>query len=105
MQISKILFAKVNSKTTKLGITTGDHTVCFQFSNKPVYGGVSILGTSIYIPDGYGLTLKSATAVGATGDFASAISMNRYGNFYRPSTTNSNLSGYMIQATVTIQQL
>lgn len=95
----------LNSKTTKLGITPGDHTVCFQFSNKPVYDGVSILGTSIYLPDGYSLILKSATAVGATGDFASAISMNRYGNFYRPSTTYSNLSGYMIQATVTIQQL
>lgn len=95
----------LNSKTTKLGITPGDHTVCFQFSNKPVHDGVAILGTSIYLPDGYGLTLKSATAVGATGDFASAISMNRYGNYYRPSTTNQNLGGYMIQATVAIHQL
>ena len=92
-----------NSKTTKLSITPWDHTVCFQFSSKPVYGGTAILGTSIYVPDGYGLTLKSATAIGASGDFTGAISMNRYGNFYRPSTTNQNLGGYMIQATVTIQ--
>ena len=98
-------FTPINSKTTKLGITPGDHTVCFQFSNKPVYGGTAILGTSIYVPDGYGLTLKSATAIGASGDFTGAISMNRYGNFYRPSTTNQNLGGYMIQATVTIQKL
>lgn len=80
----------------------GDHVICFQFSNKPVANGVAIIGTSIYIPSGYTLTLTSATAVGAEGDFIDSIEIARYGLFYRPLTTNQNLAGYMIQAAVTI---
>ena len=76
--------------------------ICFQFSNKPVLEGTSIIGTSIYVPRGYSAVLNSATAIGASGDFAPYIELLRYGDYYRPTTTNQNLAGYMIQGYITI---
>lgn len=49
------------------------------------------------------MQLESAIAVGATGDFANYLHLERYGDYYRLSTTNANLAGYMIQAQVTIE--
>jgi hypothetical protein len=80
----------------------GECYVDFVMSQKPVYGGTAYVSTSVYLPKEYGMTLKSAIAVGATGDFASFLSLQRYGDYYRLSTTNANLAGYMIQAQVTI---
>ena len=74
----------------------------FVMSQKPVSGGTAYVSTSVYLPKEYGMTLKSAIAVGATGDFASFLSLQRYGDYYRLSTTNANLAGYMIQAQITI---
>ena len=71
-------------------------------SPKPVHGGTSYVSTSVYLPKEYGMTLDSAIAVGATGDFINYLELQRYGDYYRLSTTNANLAGYMIQAQVTI---
>lgn len=71
-------------------------------SPKPVYGGTAYVSTSVYLPKEYGMTLESAIAVGASGEFASYLELQRFGNYYRISTTNANLAGYMIQAQVTI---
>ena len=61
-------------------------------SPKSIYGGITYVSTSVYLPREYGMQLESAIAVGATGDFANYL-----------STTNANLAGYMIQAQVTIE--
>ena len=73
-----------------------------QISNKPVYGGTAYVGTSIYVPKGYTINVSDVTAIGASGNFASSISWNRYGDYYRPSTNNSNLAGYTLQITATL---
>lgn len=80
----------------------GECYVDFVMSQKPVHGGTAYVSTSVYLPKEYGMTLKSAIAVGASGDFASFLGLQRYGDYYRLSTTNANLAGYMIQAQVTI---
>lgn len=80
----------------------GECYIDFVMSQKPVQGGTAYVSTSVYLPKEYGMTLKSAIAVGATGDFANYLELQRYGDYYRLSTTNSNLAGYMIQAQVTI---
>lgn len=80
----------------------GECYVDFVMSPKSVSGGTAYVSTSVYLPKEYGMTLKSAIAVGATGDFANYLELQRYGDYYRLSTTNSNLAGYMIQAQVTI---
>ena len=50
-------------------------------SPKPVYGGTAYVSTSVYLPKEYGMTLKSAIAVGATGDFANYLELQRYGDY------------------------
>jgi hypothetical protein len=94
--------AELSSLNAKIQPYIGECYIDFAMSPKPVYGGTAYVSTSVYLPKEYGMTLESAIAVGATGDFASFLSLQRYGDYYRLSTTNSNLAGYMIQAQVTI---
>lgn len=93
---------ELSSVNAKIQPYIGECYIDFAMSPKPVYGGTAYVSTSVYLPKEYGMTLESAIAVGATGDFASFLSLQRYGDYYRLSTTNSNLAGYMIQAQVTI---
>ena len=81
----------------------GECYVDFVMSPKSIYGGITYVSTSVYLPREYGMQLESAIAVGATGDFANYLNLERYGDYYRLSTTNANLAGYMIQAQVTIE--
>lgn len=92
----------LNSNLNKLLPTTGTVAFVVQISNKTVLGGTAYVGTSIYVPKGYTINVSDVTAIGASGNFASSISWNRYGDYYRPSTTNANLAGYTLQVIATL---
>lgn len=77
--------------------TEGAFAVCSQISNVPVYEGAAYLGTSFYLPKGYSINVSNVVAIGAYGNFASSLEFGRYGDYIRPTTTNANLAGYMIQ--------
>lgn len=94
--------AEVSSLNANIQPHIGECYIDFVMSQKPVHGGIAYVSTSVYLPKEYGMTLKSAIAVGAYGDFASFLDLQRWGDYYRLSTTNANLAGYMIQAQVTI---
>ena len=101
----ELLYCKItilNSNLGKVKPTLGASVVDVQMSNKPVYGGSTYVSSSFYVPDGYTFTATSVIAIGASGEFGGSITLQRFGSYYRASTTNVNLSDYMLQISGTI---
>lgn len=98
------LTGAVSELDSDLSPTIGNFTVCSRISNKPVNGGNVYIGVSFYLPKGYTFNITNVEAVGAAGNFASSVSLLRYGDYIRPSTTNANLADYTLQITGTISK-
>ena len=76
-------------------------TVVCRMSAETVYGGSAYIATSFYAPTGKTITITQVDVMGSSGDFKSYISLDQYGNYVRPSTTNASLANRTIQITFT----
>ncbi len=93
---------RLNTNLTKL-TPSSEHVFDVIMSAKTVYQGTAYVSTSIYVPNGFTLTISNVDAVGASGNFIGHINTQRWGSYYRFTTTNANLAGLMLQITGTIK--
>ena len=80
----------------------GTIQIIFTFSNKHTSPGDLVFSNTVYLPSIYKMVLSAASAVGASGDFASQITINQNGNYVYLSTGNLSLVGYTISCIATL---